>query len=133
MAESIDKIALIYIRNRRVLCTRSKGKDVYYMPGGKRERGETDSESLVRELREELSVELVTNTLKRMHVFEAQAHGRPPGTMLKMTCYTGEFNGVPKPSSEVEEIAWLDCADFDRLTDVGRLIFSWLKERKLIE
>ena len=30
----IDKIAWLYIKDRKVLSTRSKGKDVYYFPGG---------------------------------------------------------------------------------------------------
>jgi hypothetical protein len=31
----IDKIALIYIKNRQILMALSKGKDAYYIPGGK--------------------------------------------------------------------------------------------------
>ena len=34
----IDKIALIYVKDKRILCTLSKGKDIYYLPGGKREK-----------------------------------------------------------------------------------------------
>ncbi len=33
----IDKIALIKIKNGQVLSTKSKGKNKYYFPGGKRE------------------------------------------------------------------------------------------------
>lgn len=46
----IDKIALIYIKDRKVLSSRSKGKDTYYLPGGKREGDETDQETLIREI-----------------------------------------------------------------------------------
>ena len=38
---TIDKLGWIYIKNKKLLGVRSKGKDVYYIPGGKRERGET--------------------------------------------------------------------------------------------
>lgn len=38
----IDKIAFICIYNRHILSTQSKGKDVFYIPGGKREPGQTD-------------------------------------------------------------------------------------------
>ena len=41
-AEMIDKIALLYIKDGKVLSSLSKGKDKYYFPGGKREAGETD-------------------------------------------------------------------------------------------
>jgi len=35
-----------------VLSTRSKGKDTYYLPGGKRESGESDLDTLEREIDE---------------------------------------------------------------------------------
>ncbi len=35
----IDKLAFIFINNRKVLSTLSKGKDTFYIPGGKREEG----------------------------------------------------------------------------------------------
>jgi 8-oxo-dGTP pyrophosphatase MutT (NUDIX family) len=41
-------------RTALILSTRSRDKDVYYLPGGKRELGETDVQTLVREIREEL-------------------------------------------------------------------------------
>jgi 8-oxo-dGTP diphosphatase len=52
----IDKIAWIRLADGKILSTRSRGKDVYYLPGGKREPGETDVQTLVREVREELDV-----------------------------------------------------------------------------
>ena len=53
----IDKIAWIELADGKILSTRSRGKDVYYLPGGKREPGESDIDALVRELREELGSE----------------------------------------------------------------------------
>jgi hypothetical protein len=38
----IDKLAWIHIVDRQILSTRSKGKDTYYIPGGKREGDESD-------------------------------------------------------------------------------------------
>ncbi|NDL61148.1 NUDIX domain-containing protein [Phytoactinopolyspora sp. XMNu-373] len=55
---TIDKIAWILLEAGTILSTRSKGKDVYYLPGGKREPGESDLEALVREIKEELSVDI---------------------------------------------------------------------------
>lgn len=50
-----DKLAWIYIKNRKILSTRSKGKNVWYIPGGKREKGESGKEALIREVKEELT------------------------------------------------------------------------------
>lgn len=54
----IDKVAWILVEDGRVLSTRSRGKDVWYLPGGKREPGESDLETLRREIGEELSVDV---------------------------------------------------------------------------
>ena len=35
----IDKVAFLYLQDGKILSTRSKGKDKYYIPGGKREAG----------------------------------------------------------------------------------------------
>ena len=51
----IDKLAWLRIENGRVLCTRSRGKDAFFLPGGKRESGESDEAELIREVREELT------------------------------------------------------------------------------
>lgn len=40
----IDKIAWIFVKDRKILCTRNQGKDVWYFPGGKREVGESDTD-----------------------------------------------------------------------------------------
>ena len=58
----IDKIAWIRLEDGAILSSRSRGKDVYYLPGGKREPGESDVDTLVREIREELSVAIVPDS-----------------------------------------------------------------------
>ena len=72
----IDKLAWIEIKNNKILSTKSFGKNKYYIPGGKRENDEADEQALCREIKEELNVELIPNTLKFMGIFQAQAHGR---------------------------------------------------------
>ena len=54
----IDKIALIHIKDKKALVRLSKGKDTWYQAGGKREKGEYDEQTLVREIEEELSVRI---------------------------------------------------------------------------
>ena len=128
----IDKLAWIAIDNKMVLSTKSFGKDKFYIPGGKREAGETDEQALLREIKEELNVELDKTTLKAFGVFEAQAHGHAEGVIVKMTCYTAAYSGQLSPQSEIEEMAWLTSADKDKISHVDILIFDYLKENDLI-
>jgi 8-oxo-dGTP diphosphatase len=128
----IDKLAWIAIDNNMVLSTRSFGKDKFYIPGGKRESGETDEQALLREIKEELNVDLDKTTLKAFGIFEAQAHGHAEGVIVKMTCYTAAYIGILSPQSEIEEMAWLSYGDKEKISPVDILIFDYLKEKDLI-
>jgi len=130
---TIDKLAWIEIQNRRALYVRTKGKSVFYNPGGKRETGESDVQALVREVQEELAVTLLPETIQPMHTFRAQAHGKPEGTLVEIKAYTAQYDGLLRTSSEIEEIAWLTSSDGGKTTETGRLILSYLFKQGLID
>ncbi|GAA3602320.1 NUDIX domain-containing protein [Kineosporia mesophila] len=126
MTTLIDKIALIHVRDGQILSTRSRGKDVYHLPGGKREAGESDLDTLVREVSEELAVVVHPGTAVHVGTFEAQADGHPEGTMVRMTCYTADYEGTPVASSEIAELVWLAYSDRDRVAPVDQVVFDHL-------
>ncbi|MEH1127454.1 NUDIX hydrolase [Micromonospora sp. CPCC 206061] len=123
----IDKVAWIRLEDGVILSSRSRGKDVYYIPGGKREPGESDLDTLTREIREELSVAIVADSAAHLGTFHAQAHGHPDGRIVRMTCYTADYQGTLRPDNEIEEIAWLTHADRHRVSPVDRVIFDHLR------
>ena len=129
----IDKLAWIEIQDCRILSTRSRGKDVWYLPGGKREPGESNHEALIREIREELSVELLPETLSHIGNFEDQAHGHAEGVLVKMQCYSGAYTGTLKPAAEIAEMDWLATADMHRISPVDNIIFAHLKKEGKID
>ncbi len=122
----IDKLAWIHLVEGKILSTRSNGKTKYYIPGGKRELGETDSLTLVREIKEELSVDIKVPSLEFIGIFEAQADGHKPGILVRMTCYAAQYNGQLAPDSEIEEMVWLTYNDRDMVSAVDQLIFDFL-------
>lgn len=124
----IDKIAYIRVENGKILSTRSKGKTKFYIPGGKRENNETDEETLIREIREELNVSIISATINYFGTFKAQADSHKVGVIVKMTCYTAEYEGNLEPCNEIEEIKWLSYSDRDEVSEVDKLIFDFLKE-----
>ena len=128
----IDKIALLYIKDGKVLSSRSKGKDTYYLPGGKREGNETDAETLIREIKEELSVDIIPDSIQYYGTFEAQAHGHAEGIVVRMTCYTAEFEGDYAPSSEIEELRWFGTEGADLSSPVDKLIYKDMADRGFI-
>ncbi len=130
---NIDKLAWIEIQDRKVLFVRTKGQELFYTPGGKREKDETDVEALARELKEELSVKLIPDSATFLHEFEGPAHNKPEGTMMHMRCFTARCEGMPQPSSEIDELTWLSSKDTEKTTVMGKTILLWLKEQNLID
>ncbi len=128
----IDKLAWVRIENGAVLTARSRHRDRYYLPGGKREAGETDHAALVREIREELRVELLPDTLQPVGEFVAQAHGQAAGTPVRMRCFAGDYTGQLTPAAEIEEIAWLTYADRGKVSEVTARIFDFLHGKGLL-
>lgn len=128
----IDKLAWIEIKDNSILLAKSKGKDKYYIPGGKREVSETDEQALTREIQEELSVSIDTKTLKFIGIFEAQAHGQPEGVFVKMTCYSGDYFGELNANSEIEALKWFKYSEKDQVVGVDKLIFEHLNQNQLL-
>ncbi len=130
--KEIDKIAFLYFRDEKILSTLSKGKDTYYIPGGKRQNNETDEETLIRECKEELTITIKPDTIKYYGTFQAQAHGKAEGIIVKMTCYMAEFEGKIKADNEIQEIIWLDYKDVEKISPVDKLIFKDLLDKGFI-
>ena len=128
----IDKVALIYIRDGKVLSTLEKGKTTYYFPGGKRKDNETDEETLIRECKEELTIDIKSETITYYGTYEAQAHGKEEGVKVKMICYTADFDGEVSPNSEIEKLVWLDYSDMDKISGVDKKIFEDLYQKNMI-
>ena len=128
----IDKIAWLHLRDGQVLSTRSRGKDRYYFPGGKREAGETDAQTLLREISEELTVALDPASLEHAGTWEAPAHGHPAGVRVRMTCYRATYTGQLQAAAEIEEVAWLRYRHRPQVSAVDQLVFDWLREQGLL-
>ncbi len=137
MTDQIDihKAGGVIIKDRQFLVTRSKGKDIYIAPGGKLEAGETVVQALEREMREELQISIDTSDLELLGSFFAIAAGKE-NTKLQMDVYIiNNFNGELIPSSEVEEMKWVNTQT--EAIELGSIfkhdVMPLLKERGLID
>jgi 8-oxo-dGTP pyrophosphatase MutT (NUDIX family) len=130
---TINKVALAVIQDKKILMARSrKNKAVFYTLGGKVEANESDIECLVREVKEEIGVEINIDSLIFLGSFQASAHDKID-TIINIKLYTGSLLGVPKPSGEVEEIAFFDSTiDKKHLTDLTERVFTFLKDKNYI-
>lgn len=133
MSKVIDKLAWLYIRDGKLLIARSKDKALFYVPGGKRELGETDQQALIREVKEEVSVDLLPESIKYAATFTANADGKSDTTVVKLTCYFAEYEGVLKPDAEIAEIDFIDYQNIACCSAASILVMDWLQSNKLIQ
>ncbi|MGZ4780106.1 MAG: NUDIX hydrolase [Thermoanaerobaculia bacterium] len=133
MTKEIDKLALLHIHNKRLLSARSRGKDAFYLPGGKREPGESDQDALIREIKEELAVDVIPETIEYVGTFKAQADAKAAGTIVKMTCYRADFRGEVTASAEIDEVIWIGYKDIAKCSPVTKIIVEWLHKQGTID
>ena len=77
-------------------------------------------------------MDILPETVSYYGTFEAQAHGHAEGIIVRMTCYTAGFTGVPAPDNEIEKIVWLTTADSEDISPVDKIIFADLKKKGLL-
>lgn len=132
MKKEIDKLAWLYICDGKLLSARSKNKQLFYIPGGKRELGESDIQALLREIKEEVCVDLMPDSIRYANTFKAPADGKNNDTTVKLTCYFADFEGQLCPDAEIEEIKFIDYQN-RALGSLGTIkVMDWLKVQNLV-
>lgn len=112
----IHKAGGIILKNRRLLVARSKNKDIFNTPGGKLEQGETSQAALIRELKEEIKIDVSEDDLKNFGTFYAQASGQEEKTIRMDTFIVERWKGEITPDSEIEELRWINSKDAEEIS-----------------
>jgi 8-oxo-dGTP diphosphatase len=133
IVDVIDKLALIHIEDRRLLMAKSKGKDTLYLPGGKRDSGETDLQALSREVKEELEVTIDESRAEQFGRYVAQADGKPIGIQVQLTCFRAPFSGVPRASTEIDKLVWVTSNDQKCCSAAAKIVINDLVSRGIID
>jgi len=105
--KKIDKVGGILLKDKRLLVVKKRTKDnreEYIIPGGKRDGSETDFETLKRELKEELQIDLLK--VKPFGGFDDIAIFE--GIPIHIEVYFTDSSGNPKCESEIKELVWID-------------------------
>ena len=123
---TVKAVAWLHWKDARVLCVRSKGKDKFYIPGGKYEAGESDMEALTREIKEELGVKLFEDA-EELVTIRAPAHGYSELTTVEMRCFRARYAGVLGANSEIAELAWLSFEERGRCAPAAKLAIEYLQ------
>lgn len=90
-----------------VLTVRKRGTSAWMLPGGKPEPGETAAECAVREVLEELGVEIGIAALEPMGEFVTTA-ANEAGFALHASVFRTREAIEPEPRAEIEAVRWIE-------------------------
>lgn len=105
----VSAVVLRHPETGRVLSVRKRGTRMFMQPGGKPEPGESALDAAVREIREELSVDLDRDRMTLLGTFTAPA-ANEGGYDVTGTVFVHPPVEVPGPAAEIEELRWVDAA-----------------------
>lgn len=83
----LETSGLVSIKQNKLLLVYSNNKKAWYLPGGKTAKGEDAEQTLIREVREELSVIMQPDKLTYLFHITAQAYGEPLGVIMEQECF----------------------------------------------
>lgn len=102
--DTIDKVGGILLQDKKILVQRKKNNRVEcIIPGGKREGNENDFETLQRELKEEICVDLVSMEYFGSYDDIACFSGKP----LHVEAYLATVEGEIVCDHEIKEAIWI--------------------------
>ncbi len=101
----IDKVGGIILQDKKILVQRkNNNREECIIPGGKREGKESDFETLKRELKEELDVELIDAKFIGGYNDIAVFSDKP----IHVQAYLVQIEGNIKVKNEIKEAIWID-------------------------
>lgn len=133
------KVAGILIKDRRLLVTREKKKEFFVSPGGAVEGDESLTQALIRELLEEIGVEVNESELEFFRTFFAKATGQESKTLRMDVFLVKRWKGNPHPCSgdeTIEKIRWVQSKMTPEVK-IGSIfeheVIPRIKEKNLID
>ncbi|MCM4169614.1 hypothetical protein KCTC52924_00398 [Arenibacter antarcticus] len=130
--EVLDLLSWIHIIDLEVLILFDKNKGTFSLPGGGKIKGKPDATVLHWHIKEKLNIDLEIPNMEYLGIFEAQTASKKPVLIDRKTCYSANYTGIITPDPLNTEVVWLNYSDREKLSEVDKLIFDFLKESEYI-
>jgi len=123
----------VHIRDRRLLVVRPHDVDVWFLPGGLPEGGESLAEAAAREVAEEIGVQVDAGRLRELIRLTASAWGRPG--RVNLVCFLGESEPAqePFPLGEIAETGWITSIDRGDCAPAVQMLIDHLGQHTMID
>lgn len=109
---TLHTAGLLVIKNRKLLLAFSKNKQCFYLPGGKIHTGESATQALCREIKEELNVILQEAELEYYTHITAPAYGETAGIIMEQDCYFLHRSIQAQASAEIETLQYFVLKEY---------------------
>lgn len=126
---------LIVTKNNQLLLAYSNNKNAWYLPGGKVDKGEIPKEALIREIREELNIDLQPDKIESYKHISAPAYGESPELIMEQDTFRYDLTEKIQPSHEIAAVKFFDLEMYKQepAQVPGVLkVFALLKEDDII-
>lgn len=113
-------VSAVVIRDAqgRLLTVRKRGTDKFIQPGGKPEPGETDRQTALREVKEEVGLDLDPSKLELVGIYTQNAANEADHTIEgHLFEYMERVDAEVEVAAEIEEMRWLDFSEGVELPD----------------
>ncbi len=126
---------LVVVQDNKLLLTYSNNKKAWYLPGGKIDQGETAREALIREIREELNIDLQPGKIESYKHISAPAYGEDPELIMEQDTFRYNLTEKIQPSHEIVAVKYFDLEIYKQESAQVPgvlMIFKLLKEDGII-
>jgi len=125
---------LLVIKNNKLLLTFSGNKKAWYLPGGKIDQDENSKSALIREIKEELDVDLIEKELHFFCHITAEAYGEQ-NLLMEQDCFLYDLKENIKPTNEIEAVNYFSFDEYlqEEIQVIGVIkVYEELKKNQLI-